>query len=36
MTTLFIDRGVADGYFEGLTTFPGDTVYASPYRVALP
>lgn len=32
----FSGRGVPGGYFEGLTTFPGDTTYVSPYRVGLP
>jgi Domain of unknown function DUF11 len=30
----FIGRGVPDGYFEGLTTFPNST-YVAPYRVGL-
>ena len=31
----FSGRGVPNGYFEGLTTFPGSP-YVSPYRVGLP
>ncbi|MBL8889186.1 MAG: hypothetical protein JNL67_04360 [Planctomycetaceae bacterium] len=32
----FSGRGVPGGYFEGLTTFPNDPTYVSPYRVGLP
>jgi uncharacterized repeat protein (TIGR01451 family) len=34
-SALFVGRGVDGGCFEGVTTFPNDPVYVSPWRVCL-